>query len=596
MHPDELRRVAESMAPALVPVERTAEGWHGKLAIGLEQVYRTVPSGLLLPERYTAPANPIDQVSIYLTPEEVFGFEVPVEYLDKQMQALPLRETLEFAARIMATLRNPGSSRPDVDREFTRLWFDEPIRSKVLNLLGGSERRILIAPQAVMCLVKIALLVSPENSSEEVRSGLLPVYLLTAAGLIGSTSPETSGDNVIHMSPGALGRELISNQHFNSEFDALNHMARSFHRWFSDGSALADTFEAATGVPIQDVMTVGIAIWSRAVNGDLATPVTFFREAGWSDDRTESALAILSTSTADLRQLVEVDVREFGIEWSVNALERFPVIRVDNEWLLPIDPAYVVRRTFGWPTYWDVMNGKINKATKDRFGSEIRNAAERYVCDIFKSLCGDPARLYLDNQLRPKLGMSKNKVADLAVDYGDAWVVAEITTSVLRRESLAGVSDEDVEQDLDKFVAKVAQIDSTIDQLRTDSRRLTGHAVATRAMTYYPVLVLAEGFPVNPISLTIMRERVKAAGLLAGKDTAPLEILDTIEIEIIEGLQESGGPTLRDLLESKRTAGMWRASMRQYILVELRLKPRRSARLDRLCAELFELIIEPFRP
>jgi hypothetical protein len=388
---------------------------------------------------------------------------------------------------------------------------------------------------------------------------------------------------------------LISNQHFNAEFDGLHYMARSFDRWFADGSALADTYEEATGVPILDVMTVGLAIWSRSVNGDLATPLTYFREAGWSDQRTEAALAVLCASTGDLRKLVEADAREFGIEWSVNALERFPIIRVDDQWLLPIDPAYVVRRAFGWPTYWDVMNGDIGRSAKNRFDSAIRNAAERYVSEIFRNLCGDPDRLYLDEQLRPRLGMS-NRVADLAVDYGDSWVVAEITTSVLRRESIAGLSDEDVEQDLDKFVGKIEQIDSTINQLRTDSERLTGHAANTRGLTFYPVLVLAEGFPVNPISLTILRERVKEAGLLSGADTVPLEVLDTIEIEIIESLQESGGPTLRDLLESKRTSGLWRASMRQYILVELRLNPPRSARVDRLWRKLFGLIIEPFRP
>ena len=164
MHPDELRRIAESMAPALVPVERTTDGWHGILAASLEQVYRATPSGLLIPGRYLAPANPIDQVSTYLTSEEVFGFEIPISHLETEMQALPLVETLAFAAGIMASLRRPGSSRSDVDQQYTRLWFNEPTRTKVLGLLGGNERRILIAPQAVMCLVKIALLVSPDIS------------------------------------------------------------------------------------------------------------------------------------------------------------------------------------------------------------------------------------------------------------------------------------------------------------------------------------------------------------------------------------------------------------------------------------------------
>jgi hypothetical protein len=80
--------------------------------------------------------------------------------------------------------------------------------------------------------------------------------------------------------------------------------------------------------------------------------------------------------------LVEEDVSKFGFECSVNALERFPIFQVDGEWLLPIDPAYVVRRSFGWPTYWDVMNGNINKAARHKFDSAIRNAAERYISEF----------------------------------------------------------------------------------------------------------------------------------------------------------------------------------------------------------------------
>jgi hypothetical protein len=151
MHPDELRIIAESMAPSLVTVERTAEGWHGKLAVGLEQVYRADTNGLLLPERFVVPANPIDQVSTYLTLEEVFGREIPMELFDAEMRAFPLRETLGFAAGIMAKLRDPRLSRSDVDQEYIRQWFAEPLRSRVSNLLGGPEKRILIAPQAVMC-------------------------------------------------------------------------------------------------------------------------------------------------------------------------------------------------------------------------------------------------------------------------------------------------------------------------------------------------------------------------------------------------------------------------------------------------------------
>ncbi len=56
------------------------------------------------------------------------------------------------------------------------------------------------------------------------------------------------------------------------------------------------------------------------------------------------------------------------------------------------------------------------------------------------------------------------------------------------------------------------------------------------------MLVLPEGFPVNPITLTVIRERARRKGLFTKPDTDPVEIVDIEELEMMEALQEASGP------------------------------------------------------
>ncbi|MFC5827204.1 hypothetical protein [Nonomuraea insulae] len=59
-----------------------------------------------------------------------------------------------------------------------------------------------------------------------------------------------------------------------------------------------------------------------------------------------------------------------------------------------------------------------------------------------------------------------------------------------------------------------------------------------------------------------MRDRVKSAGLLDDNFVSALEVLDAEELEMIEGLAENDGPSLKEVLEQKAKSGMQRAGVR----------------------------------
>jgi hypothetical protein len=114
---------------------------------------------------------------------------------------------------------------------------------------------------------------------------------------------------------------------------------------------------------------------------------------------------------------------------------------------------------------------------------------------------------------------------------GDHHQQAEAESVAASAEALSG--------DLDKLVGEVEQIDSTIAALRAEEPVLTG-AAAHPVRRFYPLLVAAQGFPVNPISTELLRARVRLRGLLSGPDVAPLEGVDTVELAMLEALADTG--------------------------------------------------------
>ncbi|MFF1359204.1 hypothetical protein [Streptomyces sp. NPDC058297] len=135
---------------------------------------------------------------------------------------------------------------------------------------------------------------------------------------------------------------------------------------------------------------------------------------------------------------------------------------------------------------------------------------------------------------------------------------------LLRREAATAVPGESQIEDIDKLVEELDQIDATITALRRDEAALTS-APAGGGRRFLPLLVLPEGFPVNLVTLTVIRECAWAKGLFTKPDTDPVEIVDIEELEMIEALQESCGSSLLDILRSKQSGSLHNAVVRDHI-------------------------------
>ncbi|MBP2330608.1 hypothetical protein JOF56_010993 [Kibdelosporangium banguiense] len=576
-------------------------------AIKSEWVMSSV--GLILPKHVATPPSPIDQVVVYLTAKDILGTKLASSVVISQLSRIPLDAVISFAARVLSIFRAPSASRREVDERFAKEWFIGPTQTRVLNLLRDPSRG-LVVPQAILALIKYAMLYSGDSLVPGVEIGNVVLAMVAITDYLNPEREVENSENVITKVPGALGRELISNQVFNADPVEMNLFARFIRTWLqlpqelvgmSEIVDLEKVYQDAVGVPLRDVMAVALVLWAATTAKEGAGPFEeYFAVLKWTPERIRAAVSVFCADVPTFRAEVLKELK--STDWEFSAFGRYPAVTLYNGHLAVIDPALLLKRVFGWLPIYDIKFPSTDGARDRKRAAQaeqcLRRLAEIYTSEVLDSLGASTTvarRVFHDRDLRGAFSSVGVRVADTVVDYGDAWIVIEVTTSQLRRESVAGISDADVVGDLDKLVGEVEQIDSTITSLRVGQEKLTGTpcSVSTR---FFPLLVLTEGFPVNPISLTLLREKVEECGLLIGDDVMPLEVVDVVELEMVEGIQEGGGPSLLELLDRKRKANLWRSNLRGFIVDELKLAPRQPRRVLELWEATFKELLPIIDP
>ncbi|KAB2807192.1 hypothetical protein F9L07_27265 [Pimelobacter simplex] len=571
----------------LVAVTRDRLFAQGAAIPAVSMEYTVTAGGLLVPSSFARPAQPLDQVKVYLIAEDVVGRSISKDEVIDALAGVSLELAVPWIATWLARLHAPGARQTTVDAQYIECEVGERFGSKVRNLLRDPNT-VLLTPQSLTCLLKLALLVCPSQGPpepQERHEGKLPFALMglmehLASGL---NELEDVEDTVISGVPGPLGRETIANQLGNSHRQEAGRWAAFVRCWRELPQELAghprvinleQAYEAATGVPLDDLVTVCAAMWATAANGTPHMGPDYFDGLAWTPRRLHAALDLVTAAPDDLARDVYDDMETHGFAWSRRAFEHHPVIRWPSGHLTVVDPHLLIDRAAG---VWPLLDIRRELGRRGRH-SEVRraNAAyehvmETYAIEIARSLTegGRSGRVYDDCALKKAFG-STSQVADIAIDYGHAWVVIEATTRGVQSRTIAGVSDQAATQDIARFVEKSKQIDATIANLRRSEDKLVGRGAAPPGgRRFHPVLLVASPVSVDPIFMSLLREALTAAGVLQGADVAALEVMELEDLDIVETLVEEGGPSLLDVLAGKEYSPLRGAAVRDYILLGL---------------------------
>ena len=221
---------------------------------------------------------------------------------------------------------------------------------------------------------------------------------------------------------------------------------------------LAAVYEECSGVTLDDLTIVAGALWIGACRGVVLTPAVEL-ETLLPAGRVADVLSLISADPDTLREAVKAERAQRHTEWTFDAFRKYPVVRL-GDLLLVVDQSYLVDRAFGWLPINDIRFPPRTRTRSRPAGHKkraeqavhtLRRLSELYVSEVLHSITGQGGarRVYDDAELRTAFQEKKQKIADAAIDYGDTWIVVEVTTSQLQRDAATAVPGDAQVNDID---------------------------------------------------------------------------------------------------------------------------------------------------
>lgn len=572
----------------MVPVEGRAYV-AGSAVPALQPRARRLPSGIWVPASAQVGPYPIDLIRAFMTASEVFGEAIPIGVARAWMAGADRNSVIATCAAMLNERESPGASSRDLDYALARRLFKGAAAERVANMIR--DGRPLVAPQGLLMTMKAALELGRVGGDLDM-SHLIAVILAVQEEL-GRDETDADATAPDRLTPaGRLFRGIVSSQSFHRRGDPATILIGSQLRWHDLPSAMSgepgavdleEAFQGATGIAREDFIAIGVGLYARATqHPGQPFEASWFSSFGWPVDRLEAVLAMVTGDLDQLRSDLAADDGRLGSQWSFDAMRRWPVVRLGSGHLVVTSPHLVLERFFGWLPLFDIQAALLPANAKDwaRTKAFFEAVCERQAKDALRAIVqGGPTQRFFDeSELRAAYG--KGRVADAAVDCGSAWVVLEVSSRSLVRESVIGESRAHLETDLDRGIyQKAEQLDATITNLVRDEAALTGAAAPT-GRRYVPVLVVTEGFPVNPMTTAAIETDLKARGLLQGPRVSPLRILEQEDLHAIEAIIEDGGGGLLSLLEGYEQGQLRAMGFRDWAVTEARLAVGRPSRLE----------------
>ncbi|MGO9178543.1 MAG: hypothetical protein ACLQBX_06595 [Candidatus Limnocylindrales bacterium] len=403
--------------------------------------FRPSGTGLYLPEQAMRPPMPMDILATYVTGEEIWGRPIPLEFVMAGLSVSNRTAVLVACANLLAAWEEKPL---DVDRDDQiAAAFRDPYRGRIIDAVR--QRRALFSVQAILILAKLAVRFCPTRASAAgVTLRSMPLWLLSIQDALGRDNAGVTG-----AIEGVLGdprtiAALIRTQVLSTRLELGTLLAVFQLRWRDLPKAevqsrryvdLEATFKKATGANLDDLVSVGIALWAASGQGLGPLVATSRLNLRLPQRRIAAALRLFAASPATLRQEIEADEQALGAAWSFDAIRRYPVVRLRGG-LLVISRRLLLERVFGGIRY--DIESELRRVGRDRearramaFWQSMCERDARLSLASVAPAAGRNQRLYVEEELKAAFG-TVTKTADVAIDYPGAWVVCEVTTSKLR--------------------------------------------------------------------------------------------------------------------------------------------------------------------
>jgi hypothetical protein len=562
-----------------------------------------------------AEATPLGLMSWYLTAGDLYRDPAPLEDVVAALMPVPAELALAWVASMLAPSAWGGTWRAH-QAEQAREWFDAstPGGRRARDLVLSGQRHLL-APQVLLLMARLACVygsrgVAPARGAENA----LREAMLALAHHVGDQRREAAraapvlvgGEEVTAFEVGIVANQLLNRAPFPmSVFDRFERRWREIPREQAGGPQIVDLaaeYEDATGAPLTDLGVVAAALWSRTVAGDgPIAPPGYLDGLGLGPGRADRAAALMSDTVEGIAQRSAKTDPSHDPEYDTGLFGQTPVIRLSSSALVVVSPVLLLERAFGWLPAYDLRHGfeQAGPAGRKRAAKALaclRHTTEIQAVETLAAATGAgpvAGLTFGEDQIQAAYGTGRPN-ADAACAWPGHWVVAEVSSRQTPQTVAAAASAEDLLDHLNKgAVGKARQIDATIAAIRFDETRLTGRPVPSGPRKFWPMLIVPDGFPANPLTVRRVHRMLRDAGLLTAPGIGRLVIADAETLDAVEASADGGGPPLPSLLAEHAASARADYGFKDWLLLTrpgLRPTARIADRWDRAFAPALDAL------
>ena len=575
----ELRRYLGELRSDEAAVARFSEEMSGDLwRPGGTSRGRFVP---LSPSR-GSDAAPIQFIHLYVS----LGDYIPLEETPDGTPESAIREIVDTYDRRLLLLALAALNRQcdrSEDRErltgYYRSVLTEAPRRRLDAAMskreGSAGEPRIVARQCVLAAMKEVLRHPLEDGVPRQEPELSHAIMLTHAFGSAFGLEEKHTDEEICGVPAHMLMYLVRNAALYREDDAYAAMDRTVRLWREFGPKVrraklraepANLLREATGMEIEDLLALGFAAWATEHMWSPEKPLLLARDFGgaMSEDRIEVFLSVVTAGLGEYR----ITLKDSNYQFDFVAFEKKPIVELDNG-LLVLDGRLLWQR-FTSGLYWLVHDHEKQTRGSERdrhlwtqgYGEMVEEMVKDQIRATAPTLLGTKRDkgFYDDEDFKRAYGEGVSR-PDAAIDYGHHLLLFEVQSGQLSTGTRVKGDPKSFECDTERLVLKKCrQLDSAARAVLADPRALT-EATPYPDMRLLPFVVVGGGYPGEAVSGGCVEDLLAQEGLLDLDGVGKLGILNPAELEILEGLFESGEDITALLFEWKssglRNVSLW---------------------------------------
>jgi hypothetical protein len=279
-------------------------------------------------------------------------------------------------------------------------------------------------------------------------------------------------------------------------------------------------------------------------------------------------------------------------EWDYFSFEKFPILDFGGAVLAVSRHLLLERVTTGLYhfvyEYLEANDSELLEKWKSEWGFMVEAVVVESLRSLAPPLLGPGTSFFSEADITS--AYPQGKKCDALIDFGDTVLAIEIVSSPLSRESRQGLNVAKLRDDMERIVfRKTRQLSATAMNVARRPELLLGEGRSP--VRIVPLLIAAGGFPVNPVTLNLIREQVSAEGLFGHALIGEICVISAEEAEYLEALREQGHNPI-EVLADWRAAGtiIGNYSLKNWLTTSDRFPTLRPARMKAPVSELFKKI------